>query len=55
MKLMQIYKRRNKDGLARDRDTGHTLVLSSKRPFGVSSMMDGGLKGYSPGRRMRTW
>lgn len=32
-----------------------TLVLSSKRPLGVRSMMLGGRNGYSAGSRMRKW
>ena len=32
-----------------------TFVFSSKRPFGVSIMIAGGLKGYSEGSKMRKW
>ena len=32
-----------------------TLVFSSKRPFGVRSMILGGRKGYSAGSMTRAW
>ncbi len=33
----------------------HILTFVSHRPFGVSIMNAGGLKGYSAGSRMRPW
>lgn len=33
----------------------HIFLFVSKRPFGVSRMIDGGFKGYSVGSTMRPW